>query len=260
MTSPIWKYPSNNGRFEKLALVAGQIGGLSVVHKFGANSSVGNGSTEDIWNAGSAYTGWLTTADTIRVGSGGNANDHSTGTNARTITISGLDSNWAVATATLTLNGTGTSAASSSQFFRINRAYVETVGAYGTTNAAAITIETSSGSTVAVIPAGLGQTEMSMYTIPANKTGYMTHLSCEVQAAQAMDIKMYQRQNADAFTAPMSAKRLVTEFRKVTVDVVRAFDSYIMFPAKTDLWLEAVNASGAASEVSVDYDLILADN
>jgi hypothetical protein len=114
------------------------------VHKFGMNLTTASG--DAIWEPGGAYP-YLTytgTAKAMRVKAGGNAADTAAGTGARTVTIQGLDENFAIAQETVTLAGASASAATTTTFSRVLRVFVATTGT-GRTNASTIDIEDSGG-------------------------------------------------------------------------------------------------------------------
>ena len=234
------------------------------VHKFGYNEAVPNGTYADIWSYGvtDASYNWATTDETFRVKAGGNANDTSAGTGARTIHIAYLDGNGIETHEDLTLAGASASAVTSSTGRRVLRSYVKTTGTILSSNTGDILIENSStGLIVATIDAGVGQTEMSMYTVPANHTAYLLGVGFDVQAGtnKDADIHMWQRTNAYTTTAPFGAKRLIKEWIGVQGDFDHKFDSYPKFDEYTDIWFEA-KGNGAVTAVSVDYDLILVHN
>lgn len=244
-----------------LDLARGFVGGQSTIHKFGENPSITASSTEDINFPG--VINWLTAATTVRVKAGGNAADASGGNGARSITIQGLDENFVDASEDVIMNANGTLAsdATTTTFIRVFRAFVLTTGTYTGTNTGDIVVENSGGGTdLVTIAAGIGQTETTAYTIPAGKTAYLSRVGAEVDAAKAVDMKMFQRQDADNISAPFTSKRLIIEFPALIGPAERAFDAYPMFPAKTDLWWTGTTGSGAAPAAEADYDLFLVDN
>jgi len=243
-----------------LGAASGAISGVSVVHKFGANASVATGSTEDVVASG-AIT-WATTATTMRVKAGNVADIDSSGAGARTITVQGLDSNWAPATEVLACNGSSAGTAGTTQFIRVFRAYVETAGTYTGNNTGDVVIEDSGGAADYItILAGVGQSETTQYTVPAGSTAYLTRLSAYVDAVKAVDMSMWQRRNADTTSAPVSAKRLIQKFPQLIGQETQKLDAYLSFPGKTDLWWSATaSAGGSAPAVEADYDLIIVED
>jgi hypothetical protein len=228
------------------------------VHKFGANPDVaGSSTTEDVSFEGSIS--WLTAATTVRIKAGDVADVDSTGAGARTVVVEGLDSNWEVATETLACNGDSAGSAGSVSFIRVYRAYVETAGTVGGNNTDDVVVENSSGGTdLITIGAGRGQTETTGFTVPAGKEAYLKRVSAAVAATKPCDMAMWQRQNADDVTVPVSAKRLVHSYPELDGSAQDDFIACPVFPAKTDLWWTATTGTSAAG-VKAEYDLIIVD-
>lgn len=247
------------GSDHALDISRGFAGGQSGVGKFGANPNVAASSTEDVIFTGTIN--WLTAATTVRIKSGGNTNDTSSGSGAQQVIVEGLDENWEEASETITTNGSSASTATTTTFIRLNRAYVGNVGTYTGANTGNITIENSGGGTdLLTIEAGVGQTQSSAYTIPAGKTGYLTRVRVGSTTAKASDISFWQRRNADDVTTPFTGKRLVRRFLGVAGSRPVDFETYPSFPARTDLWASITTGSGAAGAGEIAYDLILVDD
>jgi hypothetical protein len=169
-----------NGPVGHIPLAAGQIHGYSHVEKFGSNLNVG-ADIETIWNNGGKYT-YLTSAavvycDTIAADDG---EDNAAGTGARTVIIQGLDASYHHVEEEVTVGG----APSTTEFLRVNRAFVQTAGSVGT-NTKPVLISTAANGTGTILAnisthgtgsneEGFGQTFLGLYTIPAGKTGYLT--------------------------------------------------------------------------------------
>jgi hypothetical protein len=231
-------------------------------HRFGYNPTVPNGSFADIWTYGpsDATYNWPTTDEKFRVKAGGNAADDAAGAGARTIQIQYLDANGDEQQDQLTLDGSSVSTSTSVAGRRVIRAWVDTVGAIKSNNTGQIIIENeTSGQVVAAIAAGVGQTELSMYTVPLGYTAYLTRVQVNVSVGtnKDADVKMWQRQDAYTTSAPFGSKRLVRQWVAVQgADNIIKYESHPTFPALTDLWFEA-QGNGAATSVDIDYDLIL---
>ena len=248
-----------------LDVARGAISGMSCVQKFGHNTSVQtSGTGEDIWSVGGDYTGFLQAAVAVRIASGGNAaDDQDGGAGARSVTISGLDENWAEATETVNTEGADASSATTTTFIRVNRAFVASTGAYGVGNTGAITIETTGGVTVAGIEALEGQTQMAITAVPAGKTAYLTYVRLLVGggATKTATVSLYRRQSADAIVAPFGPRRLVQSYD--TIPGGAAFETeyrcYPVFPAKTDIWFRGISQT-TAQAVNCTFDLFFVDD
>lgn len=190
------RYPAvtgglGQGVFNKSAVLVQQVDPLNTgigsgtgqqdyIEKFGANLSVG-ADIETIWETGGIYE-YLTVASTVSAISD-DSGDTVTGTGARTIEIQGLDSNYNTVTEVISTNGTSSGSASTNEFLRIYRALVKTAGSTGTNeghidiNAGSTTVISIGTKGTGVNKEGFGQSQTSVYTIPAGKTGYITQWS-----------------------------------------------------------------------------------
>jgi hypothetical protein len=241
---------------DHLDIHAGNIPGFSIVNKFGATPSMAT--TEyAIWGSVAAYAGFLQAADEIRIKAGGNAADTAAGAGAQSIRVEGLDENWEIATEDIVTAGASASTKTTTKFIRVYRAYVLNVGTYGAANTAAITIETEAGATVALIPAGRGQTTMAIYTVPAGYEAYITGVHFSGDSNQAANFFMYQRQNADDVTTPFQGKRLILQH--FGINGPHAPVEHIVngaYPAKTDIWMAGA-ATGSTASIVAEFDILL---
>jgi hypothetical protein len=114
----------------ELQVSKGQIAGASSLYKFGYNPDI-NGTEETVWSQGGNVT-WPTAAFTAFISSSSTA-DTSAGTGAQTVTVEGLDENYAAQSVTVSMNGqTQVQIGDASGWLRINRAFVATAGTGGT--------------------------------------------------------------------------------------------------------------------------------
>ena len=230
----------------------GDIPNVIYSDKFGHNPSVGTG-VEDVWSAGGTYAGWITTASTVRVRSGGNANDTAAGTGAQKIMVVGLDENWNAAQEEITLAGASASAATTTTFIRVNRLYVTDCGTYGGTNTGVIIVEdTGTSAILAEILAGLSSTEMFMLSVPADHTAHLHDIHIYVESAKTVELRLWARINSvDPTQAPYGAARLIRRFTGIVGDIDLKGDGKPSFDARTDIWMDARTISGSSSAVSV---------
>ena len=155
----------------ELNVSRGKVRGAFHIIKFGENLDV-DGQMETVWDGGGLYT-YLTSAGVLTVTSN-DGDDSASGTGARTVTVEGLDADYNQVSETLTVGG----GAGSVEFYRVFRAFVASSGSTGT-NEGTITIA-QGATTLAQIrtvgtptSTGLGQTFMSIYTVPAGYTGFI---------------------------------------------------------------------------------------
>jgi len=232
----------------------GEIEGVGYIEKFGMNVDV-DANKETIWDAGGIYQ-YLTTAETVFVTST-LGTDSATGTGARTVEIQGLDADYNLVYETLTVGG----GAGTQEFLRIFRVKVLTAGSSGV-NEGTVSITSSGTSTVLAQigidgsggnAAGRGQTFMSLYTVPAGKTAYLTQWT--VGAG---------KQNTDA-VAFMMARTFDNGWNSkdiITVSATTYAKDYkipLKFDEKTDIEIRAYSTTNN-SLVSSTFNLILIDN
>jgi hypothetical protein len=168
---------TRQGQFEpfELQVARGQIQGHKTIFKFGNNADI-NGSLETIWSQGGLYA-YPAAAIAMKVSSSSN-DDAIAGTGAQTVTVSGLDANYNEVSEIVELNGQ-TEVLTTTEFIRVNRAFVVTAGSGGT---AAGTIYVGTGTVTTGVPAtiyaeialGFNQTTMAVWTVPAGYTLYVT--------------------------------------------------------------------------------------
>ena len=238
----------------------GSISAHALVHKFGRNAAVPNGSWAFVNLLG--FTAWpLSAATTVRIKAGGNAADDTAGNGARTVVVQGLNDSYADTQEAITTAGTSASSATTASFFRVYRAWVSTVGVYGAANTAAVTIENSAGGTDLIqIGAGEGQSQFGGYSVPAGKTAYLLSVAITADGNKAADFRIYTREDIDDTTAPMKPKRLKFYWDGILGNFTFTPRSpALVIPAKTDIWVEA-QGSGAQTEVSADFEIYLVDD
>jgi hypothetical protein len=234
---------------------AGAVEGVSYIEKFGMNVDV-DSNKETIWDGGGIYS-YVASPETVAITSS-SGNDSAAGTGARTVEIQGLNSAYEVVTETLTVGGS----AGTQTFIRIFRAVVKSAGTSGV-NEGVISITSSSTSTVLASigvdgtgsnAAGRGQTFMSLYTVPAGKTAYLTQWT--VGAG---------KQNTDAVAFILARPFGQTAWNSkdiITVSATTYSKDYkipLQFTEKTDIEVRAYSTTNN-SLVSSTFNLILYDN
>ena len=152
-----------------LQIARGQITGHDHLDLFGYSTVVGSTAFGPLWegltSAGGNYP-FPTTAGVIIV-----VSDSASDT-AVTMLISGLDVNYEPITESVALNGT-TIVTTTQSFWRINKV-TTTAG-----NAVGNVTFTRGATVIAKVNAGLGQTQMSVYTVPAGYSLYITYFQAD---------------------------------------------------------------------------------
>ena len=160
---------SQHGRYEPFDLQVGrgQIPYHQPVELFGYSTQVGGTALGPAWEgltqSGGAYAYPSAAGQIVLLSASGSSDS------GLIIAIQGLDANFNLLSENVTLNGSGT-ATSVNSYFRINGLYC-TNGV----NVGNITGKISS-TLYAQINAGVGQTQMSIYTVPNGYTFYLAHL------------------------------------------------------------------------------------
>jgi len=222
-----------------LQLARGHVSNHSSVHKFGWNPGVGT-AFETIWDGSNVYTyhnaGVATVISTNGVDSQG------------TVEIQGLDENFLLQTETVTVDGS----ASSTQFARVFRARLLTANT-GTTNTAAINVRVDN-TTSALISAGAGQTLMSVYTVPANKTGYLKKIQfTSDKDGQPAVFRILTRDGSDSGPFRNSG-----QFGQMNGPTQYEYAVPLRFAANTDIQIQG-KASASSPECGCVFDLVLVD-
>jgi hypothetical protein len=167
--------------------------GFGQIHKFGAVPSMSQDTAGTIWDENDTVYPWATIDAngvlTVSVVEPNNEGSTSTVHDGDTVEIQGLDSDYNLQVETVTISGS--SATTTNNFKRVFRA--KFIAATGfDPNTKRILIQ-SGGTTVAKILEDLGQTLMSIYTIPAGKTGFLMRLDITAQGTATGSFKLFAR-------------------------------------------------------------------
>lgn len=169
--------------------------GYGKIHKFGAVPGMSQDTNGTIWDENDTVYPWSTidsnTVLTVSVVAPNNESSARTTHDGDTVEIQGLDSNYDVQTETVTISGS--SATTTNNFKRVFKASFTNGGSFDT-NSERILIKSGS-TTVAKILEGIGKSMMSIYTIPAGKTGYLMRLDVTAQGTATGSFKLYCRDN-----------------------------------------------------------------
>ena len=150
-----------------LQVARGQVDGHTAINIFGFSTAVGSTALGPVWEgltvSGGAYAYPSSAAALVLV------SDSASDTSALSVQIQGLDASYAPITETIAMNGT-TNVTTTNTFLRIN--LMSTTNGVNVGN---ITAKISS-TTYAKINAGIGQTQMSIYTVPKGYTFYLSYI------------------------------------------------------------------------------------
>ena len=269
------RYPAvtggaGQGVFNKSAVLVQQVdpfntgigsgtGQQDFIEKFGANLSVGD-DLETIWEAGGIYE-YLTTASVVSAVSDEAGDTAPSGTGARTIELQGLDANYNTITETISTGGTGGGTPSTQQFLRISRALVKTAGSTGTNEG---NIQILAGSTeiisigtrgTGINKEGFGQSQTSVYTIPAGKTGYLTQWS--------VGSSVYNSGVQAYFNVSEPDDGIILKIKDIMFlnnFSIKDYKVPLEITEKSDVEVRAYSELPSGVPVSTTYNIILVDN
>lgn len=231
-----------------LNIARGLVKDTSSVHKFGAVPSMSTNITGTVWDIDDTIYPWSVWDQgplivQVVTTSSGDIN--------KSVVIQGLDENWNFVTETVTTDSSLTPIGNSvTQFRRIFRAYVAGDSLF--LDDVAIK---KAGTTVAYIPVSNAQTLMSVYTIPAGHTGYLTQGVASIQYGGDATISMMVRYGGElAFRIGHTG-----EVAGTGMPYSYKFTVPIRLPEKTDIDVRA-NVRSNNSRVTAAFDLILIKN
>lgn len=238
---------TNLGKNEEffLQLARGHISNHSFNHKFGAVPSMSQNQSGTIWDVNDTLYPWndFNTAGSVTI-----PTVHASDAGA-TVTIQGLDENYLFASETVTV-ANGTPVSTETSWSRVNRAFFID----DNPNVGVIDIQKNSN-TVAKINVGKAQTLMSIYTIPADTTGYLTQGTCSIKSGGDATVDMFVRYGGEGtFRVGHSF-----EIQGDGGQYFYRFSVPIALPEKTDIDVRALVRSNNA-RVTAAFDVILIDN
>lgn len=229
------------------------------IRRAGANPDVDSATApEDLWSGAGLYTGFPSAAEAVRITSS-SANDAAAGSGARTVFISGLDTNGNFLSETLMLNGT-TPVVSVGSYKRLNRAYVLTSGSSNTAfNAGTITIQqnVTTATVFGIIDPGINELRTTAYTIPTNTTGVLTAFEASgVRTTASFHgvVALFIRQLSQA--AGLSEQMDISN----TLVARRTVRGGIYLPAGTDVVMRVISTSTNDIAVSGAIEITLIRN
>lgn len=219
----------------------GSTPGISLIALEGTNGTVTT-TLEPLWPESATYT-FLTANMSSPTISSASANDTSAGTGARTVTVTCVDSNFAVTTGTYTMNGqSGVSVTQSCM--TVNKIEVATTGS-GNTNAGIVYVGTgviTTGKPAVVhglVAASSGRSNSFIYAVPASKKLICSqwYASSRNTTSGGHELVVDHRANFGPFRR---------QFFPGFVNSAQMFmsDYMIAFPEKTQLYMQVLASAG----------------
>ena len=227
-----------------LNIARGLVKGADFVHKFGAVPAMSQNTAGSVWDKSDTLYPW-SAFDTagILVAAQANVSD-----NGKTVTVFGLDADYAPISEEFTLSSTG--AVNGTKIFkRVYRAYMTDGPNVGNVSFSRGGVE------VLRITEGKSQTLMAIYTVPAGYTAYLTKGVCTCQAGADATGDMFIRYNGQ------SSFRVGHSFEVSGTggEYLYEFSVPIAIPEKSDIDIRATVRSNNA-RVAVAFDMILIEN
>jgi hypothetical protein len=221
-----------------LQVARNQVDGHDHLDLFGYSTAVGSTAFGPLWegltSSGGNYP-FPATAGTISVVSA-SASD-----TAVTMTINGLDSTFAIQTESVVLTGT-TPVVTTKSFLRIN-SVVTTAG-----NAVGNVTFTRGSTIIAQVNAGLGNTQMSVYTVPKGFTLFLTYYQADGNTTTTSGAYMNTRIR---YTTNPSGVVRVTGQTTYLTNLQIPYGVPFEIPEKTDFEIQMLGSGGAGSRQNV---------
>ena len=221
-----------------LQVARNQVDGHDHLDLFGYSTVVGSTAFGPLWegltSAGGNYP-FPASAGTISVVSA-SASD-----TAVTMLISGLDSTFAPVTASVALNGT-TPVVTTQAFLRIN-SVTTTAG-----NAVGNVTFTRGAAVIAQVNAGIGNTQMAVYTVPAGYTLFLTYYQADGNTTTTSGAFMNTRIR---YTKNPSGVVTVTGQTTYLTNLQIPFGVPFEITEKTDIEIQFLGSGGAGARQNV---------
>lgn len=215
-----------------LQVARGQVVGHSTVNIYGANAALVGTTYSTLWSGGAAYA-FPASAAKMNLASSVNSGADLTAT----VTIQGLDASYNMISETLTLNGT-TAVETTKSYLRVNGMFVASGVPTGVITLKDLTNTTTYG----YIAAGGGRMQVSIYTVPAGYTLYLSRIDAYTSLnGAAADYAVYRN-----YTTSSTGVVNITQQAPFTNTYHAQRVMPRPFPEKTDIQLQ-VRGSGAGT-------------
>lgn len=222
------------------SIAQGHLSGKSGVLVVG--SSITSGTNEEtIWDGNSIYT-YITAATKVKISSSSTDDDEG-GTGALTVLVKGLDSNYAEISETITLDGRD-GVETTETYLRVFSLEVQTAGSGGSN---AGDIYAGTGTITTGVPVNKyckilvehNRSLSGLWTVPADKTFYMTSIFMAEASRKVTDFHVYQRLLGGVFHLDYHL-----QLSEATISI--PLDVPTVFPEKADIEARVnSDASGA---------------
>jgi len=226
-----------------LKVSKGKVNGHHIEHKFGAVPSMAVNTTGSIWDVSDTFYPWASFGSGVQltIPAVASADD------GLEVVLSGLDVNYKPITENIVVSSS-TSTTTTKTFLRVFRGVVTG----DTSNDSNINVQ-AAGTTVLRITAGLGQTLMAVYTVPAGYTAYLSHLDCTIKYGGDATIDFFVREQNEPFRIKHTIE--IASGSSYSLDFIGS----IKLPEKSDVDLRATMRSNNA-RVTANFTMVLSEN
>lgn len=250
MTGVVNQSITRVGRFEpfELQVSRGQITFHEPLNLFGNTTSLGSTAYGPLWegltSSGGTYA-YPGSAVVMTIASS-SASD-----TAVTIRINGLGADYVLQSEDVALNGTS-NVLTTKSFLRINN--MQTISGNAVGNVTAI----NGGTTYAKITAGNGNTQMSLYTVPAGYTFYQTYYQADTNTSVTSGAYVRLR----TYTVDNPKGGVITALNQTAFvqQLAIPLSFPVEFPEKHDIQYQLIGAGGAGAVANIYVGGILIKN
>jgi len=249
----VYSSATRQGAYEpfELQVARGQVDGHTGIEIFGYSAAIANTAQGPMWEgqtqSGGLYAYPSVAAPLVLV------SDSATDNTTRSVVIEGLGADFVPLTETIALNGT-TNVTTTNSFLRINQMSMS-----NSTNTGNITASISS-TVYAKINAGVGQTQMSIYTVPAGYTFYLSYTQYDAAigftSSAYMTGQEYNKLNAGTNNGLITVTHQTVFVQKQETP----FTAPIAHPEKTDIQFCVKSSAGGPLTCSMYAGGILIKN
>jgi len=220
----------------------------SNIHKFGSNSNVPNQVSIEfpvtVWDFQTNYNFPEDGGEALSVVSADSTDI------GQEITVVGLDENFASKQQTINLNG-DTNVPLNGSWSRVFRAY----NSGSSELSGDISVVNSEGDVYAYLMPENNQTLMSLYTVPAEYTGYLMKFHCSAQNTSSSAINYTIHLKTREFGKVFRTRKIISCSTNQSDEETLLFP--LELPSKTDIIFQIVGADGNGGAVNADFDIAL---
>ena len=211
-------------------IAEGNVADHTAIRRFGHNDTVGT-AWETVYHTSDLRT-YLTAAERLQIASTDTDDDGSpAGDGARTVTITGLDGDYAALSETVTMNGQS-NVLTDASFLRVATISVTTAGATGY-NEGTITVSNNADNTVLdQIDPMENESHCACYTVPAGYTAYIVQAMATEASSKGSQFGFWIR----TFGGLWAMKRTIV---MLDSNIVLPVPMPMKLPEKTDIEIRA---------------------